>query len=81
MVEDMIDIIIIFICYLLLLLLLFVSFFLYLFSVVVDSIVYIPAGDAAIYRQSSLMTQLAQDMDSNASVVKPSSSSSTTMTR
>ncbi|XP_059351860.1 multiple PDZ domain protein-like isoform X2 [Daphnia carinata] len=44
------------------------------------SIVYIPAGDAAIYRQTALMTQLAQDMDSNASVVKPSSSSSTTMT-
>ncbi|KAI9558121.1 hypothetical protein GHT06_014874 [Daphnia sinensis] len=42
------------------------------------SIVYIPAGDAAIYRQTSLMTQLAQEMDSNASVVKPSSSSSTT---
>ncbi|KZS15295.1 Pdz domain protein arc [Daphnia magna] len=42
------------------------------------SIVYIPAGDAAIYRQTSLMTQLAQDMDNNASVVKPSSSSSTT---
>ncbi|XP_046458555.1 multiple PDZ domain protein-like isoform X4 [Daphnia pulex] len=44
------------------------------------SIVYIPAGDAAIYRQTTLMTQLAQDMDSNASVVKPSSSSSTTTT-
>ena len=61
---------------------LFVFLFLFLFKMC--SIVYIPAGDAAIYRQTTLMTlQLAQDMDSNASVVKPTSSSftTTTMTR
>lgn len=52
----------------------------YLSIFLICSIVYIPAGDAAIYRQTTLMTQLAQDMDSNASVVKPSSSSSTTTT-
>ncbi len=52
----------------------------FFFCILIFSIVYIPAGDAAIYRQTTLMTQLAQDMDSNASVVKPSSSSSTTTT-